>query len=309
VAGAIAASIGLDVAVIGHTHREIADSLVGGVTVVQPRNWAQSVAVVELTLVRDAGPWRLVSRRGRLVPLRTVAPDTALVRALTPAHDAARAWATRPVGRSAAAMTAARARLEDTPVIDFINAVQRERTGADLSASAAFDTRGALPAGNVSLADLASIYPYDNTLKAVRISGADLRAFLEHSARYYRGIGPDSRPVINDSVPGYNFDMVSGADYELDLAQPLGQRVVALTVRGRPVAATDSFTLAVNNYRAAGGGGFTMIARAPVVYDRNEDVRDLLAEWLARRGTLRPDEVFVQNWRIRGLPAATTEGR
>jgi 2',3'-cyclic-nucleotide 2'-phosphodiesterase/3'-nucleotidase len=238
-----------------------------------------------------------------------VAPDTALVRALTPAHDAARAWATRPVGRSTTAMSAARARLEDTPVIDFINAVQRERTGADLSASAAFDTRGALPAGNVSLADLASIYPYDNTLKAVRISGADLRAFLERSARYYRGMGPDGRPVVNDSVPGYNFDMVSGADYELDLARPLGQRVVALTVRGRPVADSDSFTLATNNYRAAGGGGFAMIARAPVVYDRDEDIRDLLAAWLVQHGILRPEDVFVQSWRIRGLAAASTEGR
>ncbi len=315
IGGAIAGSAGLDVAIIGHTHREIADSVVHGVTVAQARNWAQSVAVVEVTLVRDQGSgvggrgWRVVGRRGRLVRLADVRPDTALVRAMAPAHDSARAWATRPVGRSTAAMPAARARLEDTPVIDLINAVQRARTGADLSATAAFDTRGAIPAGAVSRADIASIYPYDNTLKAVRISGADLRAFLEHASRFYRGMGPDGRPVVNDSVPGYNFDIVSGADYELDLQRPLGQRVVRLAVRGRPVADTDSFTLATNNYRAAGGGGFTMIARAPVVYDRGEDVRDVLVEWLAEHGTLRPEDVFVRNWSIRGLAAAQTEGR
>jgi 2',3'-cyclic-nucleotide 2'-phosphodiesterase/3'-nucleotidase len=308
VAGAIAAAPGLDAVIIGHTHREIADTTVYGVLVAQPRNWAQSVAVVELTLVREAGPWRVVARRGRLVPLRTVRPDSALVRSVLPAHEEARAWATRPVGRSSAELSAARARLEDTPVIDLINFVQREHTGADLSATAAFDTRGRLPAGDVSRADLASIYPYDNTLTALRISGADLRAFLEHSARYYRGMGPDG-PVVNDSVPGYNFDIVSGADYELDLTRPVGQRVVALSVRGRNVTATDSFTLATNNYRAAGGGGFTMTAGAPVVYDRGEDIRDLLAEWLSRRDTLRPDEVFVRNWHIRGLRAATTDGR
>jgi 2',3'-cyclic-nucleotide 2'-phosphodiesterase/3'-nucleotidase len=249
-----------------------------------------------------------VRKRGRLIPLREVRPDTALVRSVQPAHDAARAWATRPVGRSAAELSAARARLEDTPLVDLINTVQRERTGADLSATAAFNTRGRIPAGDVARADLASVYPYDNTLKAVRISGRELRAFLEHSARYYRGMGPDG-PVVNDSVPGYNFDIVSGADYELDLSRPLGQRVVALSVRGRPVADTDSFTLATNNYRAAGGGGFAMLAHAPVVYDSGEDIRDLMVEWLARHGTLRPEDVFVRNWRIRGLPAATREGR
>ncbi len=314
VGGAIAGSTGLDAAIIGHTHREIADSGVGGVLVAQPRNWAQSVAVVELTLVRGEGRgtrgegWRVVAKRGRIVPLRDVRPDTALVRSVRPAHEAARAWATRPVGRASAEMTARRARLEDTPLIDLINAVQRERTGADLSATAAFTTGGRLPAGDVSRADLASVYPYDNTLKAVRISGAALRAFLEHAARYYSGMGPDG-PVVNDSVPGYNFDIVSGADYELDLARPLGSRVVALSVRGRPVADTDSFILATNNYRAAGGGGFAMLAGAPVVYDSGEDIRDLMAEWLAQHGTLRPEDVFVRNWRIRGLTAATREGR
>ena len=310
VGSAIAGSPGLDVAVIGHTHREIVDSTVRGVLVVEPRNWAQSVAVVRVTLVRgearaESGEraWRVVRKSGSSVRLADVRPDSALVAAMTPAHDSARAWATRPVGTSSAEMSLARARLEDTPVLDFINRVQRERTGADLSATPAFTTQGRIPAGAVTRADLASIYPYDNTLMAVRISGAELRAFLEWSARYYRGMGPDG-PIVNDSVVGYNFDMISGADYELDLAQPVGHRLTHLAVRGRPVADTDSFTLAVNNYRAGGSGGYAMLRRARVVYDRNEDMRDLLAAWLAEHGTLRPEDVFERNWSIRGLSAA-----
>jgi len=310
VAGAIAGSSGLDVAVIGHTHREIVDSMVRGVLVVQPRNWAQSVAVAQVMLVRGSGlevggsGWRVVRKWGQTVRLADVRPDSALVLAMMPAHDSARAWATRPVGTSSAEMSLARARLEDTPVLDFINRVQREHSGADLSATPAFTTQGRIPAGNITRADLASIYPYDNTLKALRISGADLRAFLEWSARYYRGMGPNG-PIVNDSVVGYNFDMISGADYELDLAQPVGHRVVRLAVRGRAVADTDSFTLAVNNYRASGSGGYAMLTRARVVYDRNEDMRDLLAAWLAEHGTLRPEDVFERNWSIRGVNAAT----
>ncbi len=302
--GAALRAAGPDVAVIGHTHREIADSLVGVTLVVQPRNWVQSVAVATLRLVREGRGWRIVERQGRLVPLADVTPDSGLAGAMRWAHEAARGWAITPLGRSAAAMRADSARLVDTPVIDFINAVMRERSGADLSATAAFNTRGGLPEGVVTRADLAGIYPYDNTLTAVRVSGADLRAFLEHSARYWRGLGP-AGPLADSAVPGYNFDLLSGAEYELDLGQPVGRRVAFLRVRGREVADTDSFTLALNNYRAQGGGGFAMLARARVVYDRGEDIRDLLGEELARRGTIRPEDYFVPNWRIRGVgPAA-----
>ena len=297
----------LDLVVIGHSHREIADSTVGSALVIQPRNWAQSVAVAELKLARTGGRWRVTAKRGTIIPLRDVAPGAAFVTALAPAHEAARAWATRPVGQSADAMPAARARVEDTPVIDFINAVMREKAGADVSATAAFSTSGGIPAGPVTRADLAGIYPYDNTLKAVRVSGADLRAFLEYSARYWRGTGPEG-PVPNDSIPGYNFDIVSGADYELDLSRPVGQRVTQLMFRGRDLRDGDSLTLAVNNYRAQGGGGYAMLARAPVVYDQGEDIRDLLVAEIERRGTLRAADYFVPGWRIRGgSPAARTD--
>ncbi|MBI4542912.1 MAG: 5'-nucleotidase C-terminal domain-containing protein [Gemmatimonadetes bacterium] len=304
VAAALAAAPETDVAVIGHTHREIADSTVGSTLVVQPRNWAQSVAVVRLSLVRTGTGWRVARKSGEIIPLGAARVDTALARALTPAHDSVRAWATRPIGRSTAAMSARTARLEDTPVIDFINAVQRARTGAELSVTAAFDTAGGLPAGDIAPRDIESIYPYDNYLAAVRISGAELRAYLEFSARYFRGMGPDG-PVVNDSVRGYNFDILSGAEYALDLSRPLGRRVVRLRVRERDVADTDSFSLAVNSYRLAGGGGYTMLAGAPLLmttaYDPNGGLQDMLAGEIARRGTIHPEDYFVRNWELVGV--------
>ncbi len=307
VARALAAS-DVDVAVIGHTHREIADSTVGSTLVVQPRNWARSVAVVEVTLVREGrGRWTIASKHGTIVPLAGVQPDSALVAALAPAHDVARAAIMRPIGQSRDAMLASRARLEDTPLIDFVNAVMREHAHADLSATAAYELDGGIPAGDVTIASLSSVYPYDNTLRAVRISGADLRAFLEQSARYWRGMGPRG-PVVNDSVPGYNDDIVSGADYELDLSRPVGQRVAQLLVHGHDVRDTDSFTLALNNYRQQGGGGFTMLARAPVVYDEDEDIRGLLVNEVTRHGTISAADYFVPSWRIRGVTTTTSTG-
>src|SRR5829696_2201959 len=142
-----------------------------------------------------------------------------------------------------------------------------------------------------------ALYPYDNTLRAVRISGRQLREYVEQSARYYR-TDANGAPSVNADVPGYNFDVVAGADYVIDVSRPEGQRVTRLEVRGRPVTPTDSFTLALTNYRQTGGGSFTMIANAPLVYDKQQDIRQLLTDEVRRVGTLRPQDYFTRNWRI-----------
>jgi len=307
VAEAIRASGDIDVAVIGHTHREIADSTVGSALVLQPKNWAQSVAVAELTLARTAGRWRIVSKRGTIVPLANVTPDSAVVRQLAGWHDMARERMNQPLGVSADAMPATRARIEDSPVTDFVATVMRERSGAQLAATAVFDVQAGLPRGNVSRRDIMALYPYDNTLVAVRISGAALRAYLEQTSRYYRGMGPDG-PIVNDSIPGYSFDLVSGVDYEYDLSQPMGTRLAPLRYQGRDVRNGDAFTIALNNYRAQGGGGFAMLAGAPQVYTSDQLIRTMLGDELARRRSVAAADVFVANWHIRGVTASTMAG-
>ena len=99
-------------------------------------------------------------------------------------------------------------------------------------------------------------------------------------------------------MPGYNFDIVSGVDYTLDLTRPVGQRVTSLTRDGAPVRDEQSFILALNNYRQSGGGGYDMIAGADVVYDRQEDIRELLIAEVRERGVIRPEDYFVESWRI-----------
>ncbi len=156
------------------------------------------------------------------------------------------------------------------------------------------------------MASLSKLYPYDNTLRVVKVSGAQLKAFLEHSSRYYRSLDANGRVpangIVDASVPGYNFDVVSGADYTIDLRQPMGSRVTGLAVRGRAVQPTDTFTLALNNYRAGGGGGFGMLSGVPVVYDRETDIRQLLIDEVKRVGTLDPARYANTNWKLE--PAA-----
>ena len=155
------------------------------------------------------------------------------------AHERTKAYVSRRIGTSAAEWTSARARAEDTPILDLINEVQRRATGAELSSTAAFSLTSRIPAGPVTVADVAGLYVYDNTLKAVRITGAQLRAYLEKSAEYYLPCPAAACDrLVNPAVPGYNFDVVSGVDYALDLSKPVGQRVVRLERNGRPVRAS-----------------------------------------------------------------------
>ncbi|HYR06334.1 MAG TPA: 5'-nucleotidase C-terminal domain-containing protein, partial [Longimicrobium sp.] len=297
---------GIDVIFMGHTHREVADTTINGVLVQQAKNWGTSLAVAELDLRHEGGRWTIASKRGRILRPAPGSTSPRLEAELAQAHERTKAYVAQVIGTSEAEWTSALARTRDTPILDLINDVQMRVTGAELSAASAFSLTSRIPRGPVTVADVAGLYVYDNTLKAIRISGAQLRAYLEKSAEYYLPCPASAcETVTNPSVAGYNYDVVSGVDYTLDLTKPVGQRLVRLERNGRAVVDADSFTIAINNYRASGSGGFSMLIGAPVVYDRGEGIRDLLIEDIRRRGTLRPADVFRQNWEI--VPAALAE--
>ncbi len=307
VAGVVATDVpGVDLVVLGHSHREVVDSLVGNTLIVQPRNWAGSVAVARFGVTRVGGRWRIDTRRGESIRLNNVRESPAVIAATLAAHERTLRWVKAPLGRTTVSWRSDSARVADVPIIDFMLEVMRRTAGADLAATAAFSLDAAFEPGPITMAQLAQLYPYDNTLRAIRVSGAQLRDYLEHSARYFRtlaadGSAPDSG-IVNTEVPGYNFEILSGAEYVIDLTRPAGERVTTLRWNGRDVAPADSFTLALNNYRAEGGGGFSMLAGARTVYDEGRDIRDLLVEEIRRVGTLDPREYAAQNWSLQ--PAA-----
>jgi 2',3'-cyclic-nucleotide 2'-phosphodiesterase / 3'-nucleotidase / 5'-nucleotidase len=277
-----------DLVVVGHTHREIRDTVLGGVHFVQPKNWALSLAVVHLSLVRDSSArrWRLTDVRGDLIPLANVPQQPSFVQRFADAQQRVRAWGDAALGTAGPGYDARYGRVQSTPLIDFLNDVQRRHASAQLSATPDFDVSAGLPDGAVRRRDVAGIYPYTNTLVAVRISGAQLKDFLEHASAYYRTI-PTAGSIIDPAVPGYNFDAVRGATYRIDLARPVGSRIIELAVGGRAVTPGDSFTLATNSYRAAGGGGYDMLRGARVVYDRGENMADLIAADIQAAGTVQ----------------------
>ncbi|MEJ7760717.1 MAG: 5'-nucleotidase C-terminal domain-containing protein [Gemmatimonadaceae bacterium] len=301
VAGRVAAEIpGIDLIVYGHSHREQKNLKIGSTLLVQPRNWAMSVGVAHLQLAREGNGWKVASAQGETIQSAARAESQTVIDVSAAAHKATVAYANTVIGSTRVAWRADSSRLRDTPLIDFMLEVMRKTAGADLASTAAFSTDASLDTGSITVAEMARLYPYDNTLRAVRINGQQLRDYLEFSARYYKGAttGPQAVPVPDPEIPGYNFDIVSGVDYTIDLARPIGSRITTLSIKGRPVAPSDSFTMALNNYRQTGGGGFSMLRGAAVVYDKQLEIRQLLIDEVTKQRDMRPAIYFSQNWSL-----------
>lgn len=291
---------GIDLIVVGHTHRELADTTINGVMLMQPRNWATSLAVAALRVERDGQAWKVTSKRGTIVRAAGHAEKPAVLTLAESGHNAARRYVNAVIGTTAVEWRTDSARTTDMPIIDFIGETMRRASGADLASTAVFSTNIRFAPGNISVARLAQLYPYDNTIRVLRFTGDRLKAYLEQSARYFRvtGTGDSMRAAPDPAFIGFNFEVVTGAEYSMDLSRPPGDRITGLTVRGKPVTPTDSFTIALTNYRASGTGGYGMVAGAPIVKDDGRDIRQLLIDEVTRRKELRAADFFTPSWRV-----------
>jgi 2',3'-cyclic-nucleotide 2'-phosphodiesterase (5'-nucleotidase family) len=302
VAAEIARAVpGIDLIVYGHSHKQMEDTVIAGTLLMQPKSWATSVAVAELHLARMDGKWRVASKRSSLVQSAGHAEDPRVLAASAAGDAAARKYVAMRIGSTDVRWSADSGRVEDTPITDLVLEVERRTAHSDLASTAVFDLNAKIDSGAVTVGEIARLYPYENTLSAVRITGAQLRAYLEFSARYYGTYG-SAEPAVRDDIPGYNFDIIAGADYTIDLSRPVGSRISSLSVRGKPVSDGDSFTLALNNYRRSGGGGYAMLKDSPEVYAGTIEIRDLLIADVERRRHISPGDYFEKNWSI--LPAA-----
>jgi 2',3'-cyclic-nucleotide 2'-phosphodiesterase/3'-nucleotidase len=291
---------GIDAMIFGHTHYDTPEMVVNGVLMTQPGRWAERLSVIRLDLAKENGSWRVVSKSARLVKVTAETPDDLEISAIAkPYHDAAEAWLNTRIATSPKALSASRGRIEDTAIIDAVNQVQLAMAKADVSFTAAFNPRARIPAGPVTVREIAALYPYENELYAVEGDGAMVKAALENSARYYLSC-PDPActkgPLTNRSMPGYNFDIAAGVSYEIDLSRPPGDRIVNLRYQGQPLDPARKLRIAINNYRYGGSNGFTMFRGAPIAWRSGQEIRDLVIDYYLGGKSLpaEPDG----NWRI-----------
>ena len=290
---------GVDLIFMGHTHRDIPSLVVNGVLLTQANHWGRHLARADLYMRNNAGKWRVYARAARTIPLDDrVEADAEIVKLAEPYDRETQAWLSRPIGESAAELSAAEARFKDTAIMDLIQRVQLDAGKADVSMAASFNPQARIAKGQVTVRDIAGLYVYENTLVILEVSGQQLKDALEHSARYFKPYQPGKtlEELIDEKIPAYNFDIAEGVTYEIHIRKPIGERVEKLEFQGKAVTPTQKFRLATNNYRVNGGGGYTMYKGAPVVYRSSEEIRELIIDWVERHKTI-PTEP-KHNWRI-----------
>ena len=345
---------GIDAILFGHSHGEfpggffskhpkvdLDQGTINGVPAVMAGAWGSHLGVIDLVLDDRSGRWQVTQGRARLRPVWDRAarkplaePDPAVAALIEREHAATRAHMGAEIARTTAPITSYFALVADDPSVQLVAQAQLAYARAALkgtpheglpllSAAAPFKAGGRMgwtyytdiPAGPVALRHIASLYIYPNTIKAVKVSGAQLREWLEMSAGQFNRIdpaGPPEQNLINEAFRTYNFDVIDGLRYAIDVTQPArydpngklvasaAHRIRDLQHEGRPVDDAAWFVVVTNNYRAGGGGGFAGLDGTQIVMDAQDENRQALAQYLAAAKTFDPGA--DGNWRLAPVP-------
>ncbi|MBC7918317.1 MAG: bifunctional 2',3'-cyclic-nucleotide 2'-phosphodiesterase/3'-nucleotidase [Rhodoferax sp.] len=358
--GPLAEVEGIDAILFGHSHGEFPSKFfasfpkvdvergtINGVAAVMPGRWGDHLGVIDFALDATNGKWRIVDRKSTLRPIfdrasqkSVAAADPMVEKILGDVHAKTLEYVRNKVAFSSAPIYSYFAQVADDPSVQIVaNAqityTQRALQGTEyaqypvLSAAAPFKTGGRqgwayytdIPAGPIAIKNVADLYIYPNTLKAMLLTGNEVREWIEMAAGQYNQIdpkGPAQQALLNESFRSYNFDTIDGLAYELDVTQPakysvlgalvapMANRVKNLKYQGALVQGDAKFIVATNNYRAFGGGGFPGLTAAKVVYEAPEENRQVLIEYLRMMDKLSANKQVNPsadgNWSVLPVP-------
>ena len=322
---------------------DIAKGTLNGVPAVMPGMWGDHLGVVDLQLNNDSGKWQVTQAKAEARPIYDIAnkkslaaEDSKLVETLKADHNATRQFVSKPIGKSADNMYSYLALVQDDPTVQVVNNAQKAyvehyiQGDPDLaklpvlSAAAPFKVGGRkndpasyveVEKGQLTFRNAADLYLYPNTLIVVKASGKEVKEWLECSAGQFNQIDPNStkpQSLINwDGFRTYNFDVIDGVNYQIDVTQPArydgecqvvnanAERIKNLTFNGKPLDPNAMFLVATNNYRAY-GGKFAGTGDSHIAFASPDENRSVLAAWIAdeskRAWEIHP--AADNNWRL-----------
>lgn len=313
----------------------------------QPGFWGSHLGIVDLELERQGERWRVADFKVEVRPIYERRPDRkvlpraqsepAVLASVTADHEATLVYMREPVGATASAIDSYFALVTDDASVQIVAEAQiayGRRLMAQtpwrdlpvLSAAAPFKSGGRggpsyftdIPAGPIAIKNVADIYLYPNTVQIVKVSGAQLREWLERSAGIFNRINPaktEEQPLIDPNFPAFNFDVIDGVSYRIDvtqpsrydldgkLARPEARRITDLAFAGKPLDEAAAFIVVTNNYRASGGGNFPG-TKTTVVLEAPDLNRDVIVRHILERKTIEPRA--DGNWSLAPLPAGVT---
>ncbi|MFF4270259.1 bifunctional metallophosphatase/5'-nucleotidase [Streptomyces sp. NPDC001536] len=320
---------GIDAILVGHTHVEVSSYTVKNaetgeeVLLSEPYCWGYRLSVFDFEVELEHGRWKVTKKTAQTLDPKSVDEDPEIRKLLEADHELVVKYVNTAVGTCTEDLSAAESCWKDVPIMDFIHQVQMDTVKAGLSTSdaalplisvaAPFSRTADIPAGSVTIKDIAGLYIYDNTLYGKKLTGAQLKDYLEFAAKYYHqvpvGTKVDTATLTNaNSFWDYMYDTAAGVSYDIDIAAAEGSRIKNLTYGGTAVLDDQVFVVAVNNYRANGGSGYPHIADADIAYSSTNEIRQLMIDYVTAKGALDPADFAVTNWKLTQGGTAVFQG-
>lgn len=333
---------GVDAVLMGHSHTEVKD-VFNGVPVVMPGVFGSNLGIIDMQLKKVNGKWEVQKEQSKpqLRPIvndkGNVGPDQTLVNEIKDEHEKTIEYVNTPVGKTTAPINSYFSLVQDDPSVQLVTNAQKWYVEEELkkpeyekfkgipvlSAGAPFKAGGRngatyytdIPAGTLAIKNVADLYVYPNTLYAVKVSGAQVKEWLEMSAGQFNQIDSkktEEQPLVNIGYPTYNFDVLDGLKYEIDVTQPAKydkdgkvvnettNRIVNMTYEGKPVADTQEFIVATNNYRGS-SKTFPGVSKGEVVYQSQDETRQIIVKYMQETPVINP--AADQNWAFKPIIA------
>lgn len=313
---------GIDAILAGHTHTGKTYSFTNPdgkvIPVVEPKNTDSIFSQIDINV---DGNGKVASVTAKNITMdSTFVADPNIVAIGQPYQDKTLEYLGTTLGTATDSFPSTNQEFAPTALMDLINTIQMKTAGTQLSIAAPLSATANIPKGDVKLKDLYNTYVYENWLYGVKMTGKQIKGWMELSAKYYKQATNGTDPAAKDTVlniPLYNLDCLYGATYDIDLTAPVGSRIKNLKYQGNLIGDDDTYTVAINNYRFNGGGGFMAAAglksgdQSIVTYDSAKalgdagQIRSLMVQYIKDNKIITP--TTSASWKLSTTPVVQAQ--